>query len=113
MKHIHPIYILKQLWRFWFIILLPFFQGLFSGTLEFTFYNTAPIVILLAGSIWKWFCFQYQFTADKIILRKGIFLRREKVLLKAKVSTADIDTGVFLTLLRAFQIRIDTESGSF
>lgn len=112
MKHIHPIYILKQLWRFWFIILLPFFQGLFSGTLEFTFYNTAPTVILLAGSIWKWFCFQYQFTADKIILRKGIFLRREKVLLKAKVSTADIDTGVFLTLLRAFQIRIDTESGS-
>lgn len=112
MKHVHPVYILKQLWRFWFIILLPFFQGLFSGNLEFTFYNTAPTAVLLIGTFWEWLKFQYQVLDDKIILRKGIFFHQEKRLLKEKISTADIDTGFLLTILRGTEIRIDTESGS-
>lgn len=112
MKCVHPIYILHQLWRFWFIILLPFFEGIFSGATEFTLYNTAPTVILFITCVLSWLRFQYCLTAEKIILRKGIFLVREKELLKEKVSTVDIDAGILLTILHGAKIRIDTESGS-
>lgn len=112
MKHVHPVFILKRLWRFWFIILLPFFQLLFSGALDFTPANTLPTVFLCLAVFWEWYGFRYELGPERLIVTKGILIRRRKEISRAHISTMDIDAGLFLGLFHSVEVRIDTESGS-
>lgn len=112
MRHVHPLYIIKLLLRFWFIILLPFFEALFLKELDFTPANTLPAVCLTTAAFLEWLSFRYEFNTERITVTKGIIFRTRREVAAAHISTVDIDTSPLLSLFNSAEIRIDTESGS-
>lgn len=112
MRRVHPLYIIKLLLRFWFIILLPFFEALFLKELDFTPANTLPAVFMTVIAFLEWRGFRYEINDKQIIVIKGIIFRMRRELLLKRISTADIDIRPLLSLFGCAELRADTESGS-
>ena len=90
----HPLYILSNLWRYLFILLLPLVRGLYyvvinsfsltggfqlavniSNWLQGAWVDVLSLLAFLSLGVLLWATFVVELTADGLLVRRGVFRR--------------------------------------
>lgn len=112
---LHPLYIvfsladtLKKLWP---LLLILFFKGAQHPERDLII-GGAALLLFLAADIIKWRRFRYQVEADKLLIRKGLFIRDEKTIYFSRIHSVQVEQPLLHRLCRMAQLKIETPGGS-
>ena len=126
----HPLYILSNLWRYLFILLIPLVRGLyyvvinsFSLTNGFQFavnisrwvqgawMDILFLFAFLSLGILLWVTFTVEVSEDGLLVNRGIFRREISFLPASRYSCVSLLEPLRLRLFGAVYLRIDTPGG--
>lgn len=126
----HPLYILSNLWRYLFILLIPLVRGLyyvvinsFSLTNGFQFavnisrwvqgawMDILFLFAFLSLGILLWVTFTVEVSEDGLLVNRGIFRRETSFLPASRYSCVSLLAPLRLRLFGAVYLRIDTPGG--
>ncbi|MCI8361231.1 MAG: PH domain-containing protein [Clostridiales bacterium] len=112
----HPFMIFAYLKPYLFVLLLPLLRGLLnygaSGALPRLIIGEAALSVLIASAaVVKWLRCRLILSGDRIRIREGLFLHKESIIPKDKISSLFMETRPLLWLFRGIVVRFDTEAG--
>ncbi len=111
--------IIENVGRFLFLLIFPLLRGFISalnGGIGEWFNGawfdvlTVCVIIVMAGA--EWYCLTIDFKPDEIMVRSGIFYRKEKRINLDRVCVASITQPFYLKPVRAVHIVMDTLAGN-
>ena len=128
----HPLYILSNLWKYLFILLIPVVRGLyyvllnsFSLTEGFTlgvnlsrwlqgaWVDLLVFFAFLSLGVLLWATFTVEVSDDGLQIRRGIFRREVTFLPVSRYCCVSVVQPVRLWLFGAVYLRVDTAGGNF
>ena len=112
----HPLMIVRYLWRYLFVLLIPVVRGLLnygrSGTLSHLVAGEAALgAVIVAVAVLKWSRCRVIIARDRLTVRTGLFLSRTAVVPLGHIASALFEYNPVLALFGAVAVRIDTEAG--
>ena len=127
----HPLYILSNLWRYLFILLLPLVRGLYnvvinsfsltggfqlavniSAWLRGAWVDVLSLLAFVSVGVLLWATFVVELTADGLLVRRGVFQREVSFLPSAQYSCVLTETPLWLRVFGAQYLRVDTAGGN-
>lgn len=127
----HPLYILSNLWRYLFILLIPVVRGLyfvlinsFSLTEGFTlgvnlsrwlhgaWMDLLVLFAFLSLGILLWATFTVEVSGDGLLVKRGVFRRELTFLPVSRTCCISVIQPLRLWLFGAVYLRVDTAGGS-
>lgn len=96
--------------------IVPLFISLFAGGTNPTIVYTRwlfPlfIALLFIHSIFNWFFFRYRLDDDQLIVKKGIFIKKNRYIKKERVQSVDMSANVLHRLFHLRKLSIETAGG--
>lgn len=126
----HPLYILSNLWRYLFILLLPLVRGLYyvvinsfsltggfqlavniSNWLQGAWVDVLSLLAFLSLGVLLWATFVVELTADGLLVRRGVFRREVSFLPSSQYYCVSLVAPLRLRVFGAQYLRVDTAGG--
>lgn len=114
MQRTHPVYLLTQLPRFVWLLLLPLARRLMEwrgrlpmGNLPVLF----AILLIFAAAFLRWQTKRWAIQENALLIRSGIFLQRQRRIPYTAIAAIRVSHGPLLTLFGARRIQIETVAG--
>lgn len=127
----HPLYILSNLWRYLFILLLPLVRGLYyvvinsfsltggfqlavniSNWLQGAWVDVLSLLAFLSLGVLLWATFVVELTADGLLVRRGVFRREVSFLPSSQYYCVSLVAPLRLRVFGAQYLRVDTAGGN-
>lgn len=127
----HPLYILSNLWRYLFILLLPLVRGLYyvvinsfsltggfqlavniSNWLQGAWVDVLSLLAFLSLGVLLWATFVVELTADGLLVRRGVFRREVSFLPASQYYCVSLVAPLRLRVFGAQYLRVDTAGGN-
>ncbi len=116
----HPIAVFRYSFRYLFLLSVPLIRGLryirtpqgLYHWIQGAWIDLTAILLLLVLPFLLWRGYTYSLTDQGFILRRGILLRLETVIPRQHISTLSVEQPLFLRIIRAARIAVDTDAGN-
>ena len=114
----HPVFIYTMLKKFWLVLILP----VLKGAVQYILYRRISGVILLEGialffivalSVWRLVSFKIEIKDKFLYITDGIVIKKKATIPLSEISTITVTDHFFLSLLKASNVSINTESGIY
>ena len=116
---LHPIEILRYIWRYLFLLIFPllrgFFyaiQGDFAAWISGTWFDIVVVLLILAIGVVHWLACRFTVTSSGLFLEKGILFRQKLIIPVQRIATISLTDSFFLKPFKAVQLRADTPGGN-
>ena len=126
----HPLFIIRNLWQYLFLLLIPVFRVLYSLIvnsfswihgfhfeitlsvwMEGVWMDAAVALLILSLGTLQWLCFTIEVSKDGILIRKGVFRREVKFIPVSRCHCILTMEPFHLRIFRALEVRVDTPGG--
>lgn len=126
----HPLYILGNLWRYLFLLLIPVFRGLYyvlinsfslqsgfqfvvnlSNWIQGVWVDILFSALFLSIGILLWLTFTVEVSEDGLLVRRGILKRETTFLPASRYRCVSVLAPVRLRIFGAAYLRVDTPGG--
>lgn len=115
----HPLTILANLWRVFYLIIIPVLRGFFyalqgdlSLWLRSAWVDILIFLAMLAIAVWRWLAVTYFFDDREFVLRLGWLVRRTYRINWNDITTVSALESFYLRPFRCAHLRADTIGGS-
>ena len=119
-NRVHPVTILANLWRVFYLIVIPVLRGFvsaikggFAAWVHGAWADILILLLMLALAVWRWYSVRYWYDSDALRLRSGVFLQKQTCIPWQHVVTLSVVESFYLRPFRAVHLRADTLGGSF
>lgn len=116
----HPVTILANLWRVFYLIVIPVLRGFasalrggFAAWVSGAWMDILILLLMVALAVWRWRSVTYWYDDEVIELRSGVFYRKRTRVLWEKIVTLSEVEAFYLRPFGAVLFRADTPGGSF
>ena len=128
--HPHPLFIIRNLWQYLFLLLIPMFRMLYSlivnsfswihgfhleinlsAWLKGVWMDAAVAMLILSLGVLQWLCFAIEVSKDGILIRKGIFRREVRFIPVSRCHCILTMEPFHLKIFKALEVRVDTPGG--
>lgn len=116
-KRPHPINILENTTKYFYLLLLPLLRGLIFSHGDFTtwlkgaWFDLLIVSAILAMGILRWAFTRYQFDADGIYIKRGLFYTQRCFLSYRKLAMVYLEYPYYFRPFRAVRLKADTDGG--
>ena len=126
----HPLYILGNLWRYLFLLLIPVFRGLYyvlinsfslqsgfqfvvnlSNWIQGVWVDILFSALFLSVGVLLWLTFTVEVSEDGLLVRRGILKRETTFLPASRYRCVSVLAPVRLRIFGAAYLRVDTPGG--
>ena len=111
----HPVTILRYLWKFLFLLIVPVIRGFLSALtggfiawLNGAWMDVLIVALIVALAVLKWRCFKYFMDIDTLYYTSGIFFQQETAIPIHRISALTVLRPFWLRPFGVARVRVDT-----
>ncbi len=118
-KRGHPVSILSYMYKYLFLLLIPFIRGLityrggFYSWLKGTWLDILVVIFITLISVIRWMSYYYCYDINGLHVKKGVFLKFDIFIRPEEISTITAEQSLFLRTFNAVRISAVTDAEFF